>query len=276
MTTGPATRHLGLDLGATNLKWAVVEHADGTWSTLAHGQVPTRLVADPEAVPASVTSQLAEMAATVIAEWGPVESIRVGVPGLYDPATGRIRFLPNVPGPWAGHPVGEAVAAAASVPVALINDARAFGLAELRLGAGRGASSMVGLTLGTGVGGVIAVGGRVHQGHDGTGGELGHQTIDPDGPWCGCGNRGCVEAYARADQLSAACGTATPEEAVIAAARSRKVKLQVGHIERFNPAMAALFRAIDAPRFVEMLKRLNAISGGSSSRRRRKDRATST
>ena len=73
---------------------------------------------------------------------------------------------------------------------------------------------MVGLTLGTGVGGVIAVGGRVHQGHDGTGGELGHQTIDPDGPWCGCGNRGCLEAYARADQIAASCGAATAEEAV--------------------------------------------------------------
>jgi glucokinase len=217
MTIEPGTRHLGLDLGATNLKWAVVEHAGDTWSTLAHGQVPTRLVADPDAVPASVTSQLAEMAATVIAEWGPVASVGVGVPGLYDPATGCIRFLPNVPGPWAGHPVGDAVAAAACAPVFLINDARAFGLAELRLGAGRGASSMVGLTLGTGVGGVVAIDGRVHQGHDGTGGELGHQTIDPDGPWCGCGNRGCVEAYARADLLSAACGTATPEEAVLAA-----------------------------------------------------------
>jgi glucokinase len=76
---------------------------------------------------------------------------------------------------------------------------------------------MVGLTLGTGVGGVFAIDGRVHQGHDGTGGEFGHQTIDPDGPWCGCGNRGCVEAYAGADQIAAACGTATAEEAVRAA-----------------------------------------------------------
>jgi glucokinase len=61
---------------------------------------------------------------------------------------------------------------------------------------------------------VIAVNGQVHQGHDGTAGEVGHQTIDPDGPWCGCGNRGCVEAYARADQLALACGTSTPQEAV--------------------------------------------------------------
>ena len=71
-------------------------------------------------------------------------------------------------------------------------------------GSARGAArrSMVGLTLGTGVGGVIAIDGRVHQGHDGTAGEVGHQTIDPDGPSCGCGNHGCLEAFARADQLA--------------------------------------------------------------------------
>ncbi len=218
MITRPGRRHLGLDLGATNLKWAVVEHAhDGAWQTLAHGQVPTRVVPDPDAVPEAVVAQLAEMAVAAIADWGPVASVGIGIPGLYDPQAGTIRFLPNVPGPWAGHPVAEPVARAAGVPAFLVNDARAFGLAELRLGAGRGASSMVGLTLGTGVGGVIAVGGRVHQGHDGTGGELGHQTIDPDGPWCGCGNRGCVEAYARADQIAAACGTESVEEAVRAA-----------------------------------------------------------
>jgi glucokinase len=217
MTTRPATRHLGLDLGATNLKWAVVEHEDGAWSTLANGQVATRVVSDPNAVPATVVAQLTEVAAAAVAEWGPVASVGIGVPGLYDPATGATRFLINVPGPWAGHPVAGPVADAVGVPVFLVNDARAFGLAELRLGAGRGASSMVGLTLGTGVGGVVAIDGRVHQGHDGTAGEIGHQTIDPDGPWCGCGNRGCLEAFARADQIAAACGTATAEEAVRAA-----------------------------------------------------------
>jgi glucokinase len=73
---------------------------------------------------------------------------------------------------------------------------------------------MVGLTLGTGVGGVIAVDGKVHQGHDGTAGEVGHQTIDPDGPSCNCGNHGCLEAFCRADRIAEACGTATAEEAV--------------------------------------------------------------
>ena len=68
---------------------------------------------------------------------------------------------------------------------------------------------MIGLTLGTGVGGVVAIDGRVVFGHDGTAGEIGHQTIDPDGPSCNCGNRGCLEAFTRADRIAAACGTAT-------------------------------------------------------------------
>ncbi len=212
-----ASRHLGLDLGGTNVKWAVVEHDGPRWTTLASGQVPTRYAPEPQLVPAAIVTQLGEVAVATIADRGPVSSIGIGVPGLYDPATGQTRFLVNVPGPWAGRPVAGPVGDAAGVPAFLINDARAFGLAELRLGAGRGAESMVGLTLGTGVGGVIAVGGRVHQGHDGTAGEIGHQTIDPDGPWCNCGNRGCVEAYARADQICAACGTETVEEAVRAA-----------------------------------------------------------
>ena len=76
---------------------------------------------------------------------------------------------------------------------------------------------MVGLTLGTGIGGVIAIDGRVHLGHNGTAGEAGHQTIDPDGPPCACGNRGCLEAFARADRIAAACGTETAEAAVMAA-----------------------------------------------------------
>ena len=213
----PATRHLGLDLGGTNLKWAVVEHSDGAWSTVARDSVPTRTSPDAARVPALVTAQLGEVATVAINEHGPVTTVGIGVPGLYDPAAGTTRFLVNVPGPWAGHPVAGPVSDAVGVPAFLVNDARAFGLAELRLGAGRGASSMIGLTLGAGVGGVLAIDGRVHQGHDGTAGEIGHQTIDPDGPWCGCGNRGCLEAFARADQIALACGTPTPEAAVRAA-----------------------------------------------------------
>ncbi len=148
---------------------------------------------------------------------GQVATVGVGVPGLYDPETGTTEFLVNFPGGWRGVPVGAPLGAALGLPIGVINDARAFGLAELRLGAAQGAASMIGLTLGTGVGGVVAVDGRVLQGYKGRAGELGHQTIDPDGPWCNCGNRGCVEAYCRADQIVLSCGTRTVEEAVAAA-----------------------------------------------------------
>ena len=177
---------------------------------LDRGQVPTPLH-DGEA---AILGRLIDVGREAIERWPGVSSVGIGVPGLYDPAAGTARFFVNFPGGWHGTPVAAPVSEALGIPVVLINDARAFGLAELRLGAGRGARSMVGLTLGTGVGGVIAVDGRVHQGHDGTAGELGHQTIEPDGPWCGCGNRGCLESFARGDQIAAACGTATAEEAV--------------------------------------------------------------
>ncbi|MFI5226568.1 MAG: ROK family protein [Candidatus Limnocylindrales bacterium] len=209
----PTRRHLGLDLGVTNLKWAVIEPDGDDWRALDHGQVLTHADAGPDAV----VERIADTARAAMERWPPVASLGIGLPGLYDPATGRTRFLPNMPGDWAARPLASPIEAALGFPVALINDARAFGLAELRLGAGRGVRSIVGLTLGTGVGGVIAIDGRVHLGHDGTGGEVGHQTIDPKGPPCGCGNNGCLEAFARADRVAAACGTATVEAAVQAA-----------------------------------------------------------
>jgi glucokinase len=143
-------------------------------------------------------------------------------------------MLPNLEGNWDGVPLAAAVQEHVGLPVHVINDARAFGLAELRLGAGRGASSMVGLTLGTGVGGVVAVDGRVVQGHDGTAGEVGHQTMEPDGLECTCGSRGCLEAYARADRLEALSGTATAEEAVaLARAGDKRAKAAIADIGKW-------------------------------------------
>ena len=211
----PPSRHLGLDLGGTNIKAVVVERDGAEWRVLDRDQVSTPAADGPD----RVVARLAEVGAEAIARSPGVRTVGIGIPGLYDPVAGTTRFLVNVPGAWAGKAVAGPVGDALGCPASLINDARAFGLAELRLGAARGAASMIGLTLGTGVGGVIAIDGRVHLGHDGTGGELGHQTLDPDGPTCGCGNRGCLEAYARADRIAEACGTATVEEA-IARARS--------------------------------------------------------
>jgi len=207
------SRHLGLDLGATNLKWAVVERDGQTWTSLEHGQLPTGAEEGGDAV----IVRMAETAEAARSSWPDVASVGVGVPGLYDADRGCTTFLPNLPPDWTDRPVTGPLRDRLGLPVHLVNDARAFGLAELRLGAGRGCATMAGLTLGSGVGGVVVVNGGVHFGHDGTGGEVGHQTLLPDGPACTCGNRGCLEAFARADAIAAACGTSTAEEAVRAA-----------------------------------------------------------
>jgi glucokinase len=210
---GAGPLHLGLDLGGTNIKWAVLARADHHWTTVGTGSAPTCAEEGEDAV----VARLAETARAAMAAHGAVASVGVGVPGLYDPDQGTTEFLVNFPGGWRGVPIVTPLRSTLALPITLINDARAFGLAELRLGAARGVDSMIGLTLGTGVGGVVAVHGRVLQGYKGRAGELGHQTIDPDGPWCNCGNRGCVEAFCRADQIALACGAASVEDAVAAA-----------------------------------------------------------
>jgi len=223
------TVHLGLDLGVTNLKWAVVERDGDAWRSFEHGQVPTLAQEGADAV----VARMVELARTARASHD-IGSVGVGVPGLYDPERGITRDLINMPGRWVGQPVSDQVTDALGLPTRLINDARAFGLAELRLGAGRGARSMVGLTLGTGIGGVVAIEGAVVQGHDGTAGELGHQTIDPKGPACSCGNHGCLEALARADQIAARCGTESAEAAVAAAAAGDERALRgLGEVGRY-------------------------------------------
>ncbi|MFL5755023.1 MAG: ROK family protein [Chloroflexota bacterium] len=213
--TSSPRHHLGIDLGATNIKWVLVRDGRQTRDVVGRGQERTPRNGGATAV----VERLGSLAREAIAATPSIETVGVALPGLFDAATGVARVLVNTPGDWAGTPVGRPIAAAAGVPVALINDGSAFGLAELRLGAGRGAASLVGLTLGTGVGGVVIVDGRLHEGRAGAAGEIGHQTIDLDGPLCGCGNRGCLEAFVGADRIAAACGTATAEEAVLAAQR---------------------------------------------------------
>jgi glucokinase len=206
-------RFLGLDVGGTNCKLAVV-HADGDRRDL----VATATIPTGRGDPADVLARLAAVAAELVAAHGPVAAAGVGVPGLFDQNSGRAVFLPNLPAAWTGQEVAGPLAASLRVPVALINDARAFTLAESRMGAAAGCPTVVCLTLGTGVGGGVVVDGRLRFGPHGRAGELGHQVIEVGGPPCGCGNRGCVEAFAAGSALCRLGGRATPEAVFAAAA----------------------------------------------------------
>lgn len=207
-------RHLGLDLGGTSIKVAVLERTETGFETALTDQRDTQASMGPEVV----TGNLIAAAREAIDSAGPVSSIGLGVPGLFEASTGRIVLLPNLPGQWRGFPLREKMQDAIVAEVSMVNDARAFTLAEGTMGAGAGHRIVVCMTLGTGVGGGIMIDGRLHLGAFGVAGELGHQTVDPDGRHCGCGNRGCVEAMARADVLAAMAGKGTAEEAYASAA----------------------------------------------------------
>ncbi len=211
-----AKRYLGLDLGGTNIKVAVLEQEEfASPEVIFTSQHPT----DAEGGPQVVTVGMIEAGRVTVAEVGPVATVGIGVPGLFDTESGEIELFPNLPGPWNGYPLRDPIGDALDLPAEIINDARAFVLAEGTIGAGRGYSPLVGITLGTGIGGGIMIDGRLQLGAFGKAGEIAHQIIVPDGPLCGCGNRGCVEALAKADVLAETAG-APDVETVFRRARS--------------------------------------------------------
>lgn len=220
----------GIDLGGTKIAVAIVEQESGR--VLARSQAPT----DSHEGPDAVLQRMAALVHATCADAGIVPqalaAVGLGVPGVYDLATGRTLFLPNLAGAWRDVPAGPVLRQALGRPVWLINDARAFVLAETLLGAGRGAHTVVGFTLGTGVGGGIAIGGRLFWGIDGTAGEIGHLTMDPDGPPCTCGNRGCLETYA-----SGVAITAQAVQRLADAPDSLLLHLAGGVAERVTPAL---------------------------------------
>jgi glucokinase len=126
-----------------------------------------------------------------------VAAVGMGVPGRVLPEEGVVAFSPNVPA-LNTCPLVPSLAPLLPWPLRLENDANLFALGEFWMGAGKGHDQMLGITLGTGVGGGLILNGRLWSGTAGTAGEIGHVTIDPDGRKCQCGNRGCLETLASA------------------------------------------------------------------------------
>jgi glucokinase len=193
LAPGPEPLAIGIDLGGTKIAAAAVDVTTG--AVRGRAVIPTDSHDGPDAVLARMVALIERVRETAGLAPAQVGAVGVGVPGPFDQATGQTIFLPNLAGMWRGVRVRDGLRPAGDWPIWLINDARAFVLGEATFGAGRGAATVVGLTIGTGCGGGIAIGGRLHLGLDGTAGEIGHMTIDPHGQPCGCGNRGCLETF---------------------------------------------------------------------------------
>jgi glucokinase len=177
-----------VDIGGTNTSCAV---ASGAGQMMAERIIPTLSHEGPDAVLSRIAATINELAASSTGQR--VAAFGVGVPGIADFHRGRTVFLPNLPNGWRDYPVAERLSAAVGCPVFLLNDARMAALGELWFGQGRGVKTMVVFTVGTGVGGGVVIDRKLRLGPLGAAGEIGHQTILPDGPLCGCGNRGCLE-----------------------------------------------------------------------------------
>jgi len=184
-----------VDLGGTKIAAAIAAE-DG--EILVEDRVPTNSQEGPAAVVSRIAGLVKELSARLGAR---PEAVGVGVPGLVDIRNGVTRFLPNLPTQWRGVPVGRTLSDKLDCPVFLLNDARMATLGEFTFGRGRSADTMIFLTIGTGIGGGIIVDRRLRLGPLGAAGEFGHQTIQRDGPLCGCGNRGCMEALASGPAL---------------------------------------------------------------------------
>jgi glucokinase len=193
---------VGVDLGGTHLRAAVVNSETGEVISLKQTQTLAR---EGDQV---VIERMADLIDDAIVAAGldrsGVGGVGVGAPGVLDWERGVVLFLPNLPGNWLNVPLRQQIEERTGLPTHLINDARAMTFAEWKFGGGRGVETMACFTLGTGVGGGLVINGRLHLGIGGAAGELGHQTVEPTGLPCGCGNHGCLEAYASGPAIAAA------------------------------------------------------------------------
>lgn len=186
--------YLGIDLGGTNTAAALVDQAG---HILGRASLPTPRGAEAVADCIAESARAAAEAAGV--DMANVASIGVGSPGTIRPDTGMVKYWSNLN--FCDVPLAELLRARLDKEVLLENDANAAALGEYAAGAGQGSSSMVAVTLGTGVGGGAVLNGKLYTGFNYAGLEIGHFVIEHNGRPCTCGRRGCFEAYCSATAL---------------------------------------------------------------------------
>ena len=183
---------VAVDIGGTHIRVAVYE--PDSLKPVAHHR--TRSLAKQPGV-----YDRLEKAIESVWPQGNVKAIGIASPGPLDPYTGTILDTPNIP-EWDNFPLTAKLSQHFNVPAFLDNDANMAGLAEWQFGAGKGHQNVVYLTISTGIGGGVISSGCLIQGFRGMGAELGHMIIDPDGPLCGCGQRGHIEAFSSGPSIA--------------------------------------------------------------------------
>lgn len=176
---------IAVDVGGTQLRAACYPENSHTPEKIQ--KISTR------SEDATVTERLIKLIERVMPDQGLLAAIGLAIPGAVNPFDGIVYIAPNIPG-WVNVPVKEIVQEHFNIPVAVGNDANLAALGEWKYGAGRGHSNLLYFTISTGVGGGVILDNRLLLGQSGLAGEVGHITVAPEGPLCGCGKRGHLEA----------------------------------------------------------------------------------
>ncbi len=189
---------IGVDLGGTNIGVGVLPIDGGDGDVLALKSEPTEAERGAKYVVDKIVLLIEEARAEVVAQFGGTRAdfagIGIGAPGPLNRATGTVIQSPNLG--WRNFPLRDLISNAVNLPAVLDNDANCATYGEWWLGAGRNVDTLIGLTLGTGIGGGIVLNGEIFHGVSDSAGEIGHMTIEANGRKCPCGNYGCLEAYA--------------------------------------------------------------------------------
>jgi glucokinase len=197
---------LALDLGGSRIRAGVV---DGSGRVVARAEARTPAEAGPQGVVATSVSMLRRVRdAAPGAVRDAIVGVGIAAPGPLDPARGSFVEPPNLPRSFAGAALAGPIGAALGLPAALERDTHVAALAEWELGAARGLTDFLYLTVSTGIGGAIVSGGQLLGGPDGVAGELGHLLVEIDGPPCGCGGRGHLEGIASGSGIARAAASA--------------------------------------------------------------------
>ncbi|MBR2904233.1 MAG: ROK family protein [Clostridia bacterium] len=187
---------IGIDLGGTFIKGGVV---DANGKVLAYDKAKTGGECGAKAVTENIAAVVADLLKTTGLDKDSIVGIGMGAPGMIDSKKGEVVYSNNLR--WAHFPIAAELTALTGLPVKIANDANVAALGEAKFGAAKGCEDVVMITLGTGVGGGVVVGGKIMEGNKSAGAELGHVVIEGDGKQCTCGRRGCLEAYASATAL---------------------------------------------------------------------------
>jgi glucokinase len=192
--------YVGCDLGGTNIKAGLVDISTG--EVIKSRSTATLAQEGPSAVMKRMAGLIEAVIEDCDCDRAEILGVGVSAPGLLDLDEGTVLFLTNLHGHWPNVPLQKTLSNYLSLPVSLLNDVRAITLGEFSFGAGRGANNMACFAIGTGIGGGVVVNRELVLGIRGQAGELGHLTIDINGPRCGCGNNGCLETFASAPAIA--------------------------------------------------------------------------